>query len=193
MAEILVTWFSRSGSTAKAARALAQRLGADAVPIVTPVPYSGMRGYVRGVWDSVRRRRPQIAIATDPTRYKLVVVGGPVWAGRPAAPLHTFLRRYGPRLPVLAAFCVSGSGAAYDGVFAEIADLAGHRPLATLSLAERKVTSGEAEASLTAFAGVLREALVLTAFKTGLDRPAGWRVDGPIPPERHEPHPAPRP
>lgn len=191
VAEILVTWFSRSGSTEKAARALAQRLGADVAPIVTPVPYRGMRGFARGLWDSLRHRRPQIAIAADPTQYRLVVVGCPVWAGRPAAPLHTFLRRYGPRLRGLAAFCVSGSGAAYDGVFAEIADLAGHRPLATLSLAEREVTSGEAATSLTAFAGVLREALDLTVFKTGLDRPAGWRVDGPMPPERHEPHPAP--
>lgn len=190
MAEILVTWFSRTGSTETAARALALRLGADAEPIVTPVSYRGMRGFMRGVWDVIRHRRPQIAIAADPTRYRLVIVGCPVWAGRPAAPVRSFLRRYGPRVQLLAAFCVSGSGSAYEGVFAEMADVAGHPPMASLSLAERKVTSGQAEPSLDDFANTVRARLGPTVLKNGLDRAAGWRVDGPIPPERHEPHPA---
>lgn len=119
-----------------------------------------------------------------------MVVGGPIWAGRPAAPLCTFLHRYGPRIRSLAAFCVSGSGAVYDGAFAEIADLAGHRPLATLSLAQRQVTSGEAGSSLSAFADVLRDALDLTVDKTGLDGAGRWGIEAPIPPERHEPYPA---
>lgn len=191
MADILVTWFSRSGSTETAARALAQRLGADAQPIVTPVSYRGMRGFARAVWDAVRHRRPQIAIAADPTRYDLVVVGGPVWAGRPAAPVRTFLRRYGPRVRSLAAFCVSGSGSAHDGVFDQIADLAGHRPIATLSLPERQVTAGEAGSSLAAFAVALNEKLRPTVRETRLDRAVSWGVEAPIPPERHEPYPAP--
>lgn len=191
MAEVLVTWFSRSGSTAKAARALAQRLGADAQPIVTPVSYRGMRGFARALWDALRHRRPQIAVAADPTRYDLVVLGGPVWAGRPAAPLRTFLRRYGPRIRSLAAFCVSGSGAAYDGVFDEMADLAGHRPMATLSLPERQVATGEAGSALADFAAALNEKLRPPAPATGLDRAVGWGVEAPIPPERHEPHPSP--
>lgn len=191
MADILVTWFSRSGSTETAARALAQRLGADAQPIVTPVSYRGMRGFARAVWDAVRHRRPQIAIAADPTRYDLVVVGGPVWAGRPAAPVRTFLRRYGPRVRSLAAFCVSGSGAAYHGVFDQIAELAGHRPMATLSLPERQVTSGEAGSALADFAVALNEKLRSTLRETRLDRAVSWGVEAPIPPERHEPYPAP--
>lgn len=191
MAEILVTWFSRSGSTEMAARALARRLGADAQPIVTPVSYRGMRGFMRGVWDVVRHRRPQIAIAADPTRYRLVVVGCPVWAGRPAAPVRTFLRRHGPRIQLLAAFCVSGSGSAYDGVFAEMADLAGHPPMASLSLAERQVTSGHAGPSLADFANTVRGRLGPSVPMNGLDRTATWGVEARIPPEHHEPHPAP--
>lgn len=190
MAEILVTWYSRTGKTEKVARAMAHRLGADARPIVTSVPYLGTRGFMRGLWDAIRHRRPQIAIAADPTAYRLVVLGGPVWAGRPAAPLRTFLRRYGPRIHLLAAFCVSGSGAAYEGVFAEIADMAGHQPILTLSVAERQVISGEAGPALAAFADALPAKLGPTVRKTGLDRPVGWRLDGPIPPEHHEPHPA---
>lgn len=146
---------------------------------------------MRAVWDALRHRRPQIAIAADPTRYRLVVVGCPVWVGRPAAPLRTFLRRYGPRIRSLAAFCVSGSGAAYDEVFDEMADLAGHPPMATLSLAERQVASGEAASALNAFAVALNGKVRPAVRATGLDPAVGWAVEAPISPERHEPHPSP--
>ena len=97
MADILVTWYSRSGSTEKAARALAERLGADARPLLTSASYAGPGGFLRGIWDSLRRRTPDVTLDADPAAYRLVVVGAPIWAGKPAAPLRSFLSRHGPR------------------------------------------------------------------------------------------------
>ncbi|MFA4893362.1 flavodoxin family protein [Brevundimonas sp.] len=158
MADILVTWFSRSGSTERLARALAQRLGADAEPILASGSYAGATGFVRGVWQSLQRRMPPVRSGADPGPYRLVVVGAPVWAGRPAAPVRSYLRQHGPRIQGLAAFCVSGSGAAYDGVFDDMAELAGRRPIATLSLAQRQVLADEADAAIEGFAARLHEA-----------------------------------
>lgn len=158
MADVLVTWYSRSGSTEAVARALAQRLGADARPILTSASYAGTGGFVRGVWDSLRRRAPDVSIDADPAAYRLVVVGGPIWAGKPAAPLRSFLRRYGPRARAVAAFCLSGSGGAYPAAFAEIEDLVGSRLVATLSLAQNAALGEGPGPVLDGFARELRGA-----------------------------------
>ncbi|MDP3801671.1 hypothetical protein [Brevundimonas sp.] len=163
MAEILVTWFSRSGSTEQAARALAARLGADAEPILVPASYAGAAGFFRGVWQSMLRRPVAVQAGVNPVAYRLVVVGTPVWAGQPSAPVRSWLSRHGPRIRTLAAFCVSGSGAPCDGVFDEIEGLVGRELAATLSLAQRDVLAGGADAALDAFAGGLREDLAQTA------------------------------
>lgn len=163
MADILVTWFSRSGSTEQVARALADRLGADAEPILTSTSYAGTEGFFRGLWQSLLRRPPATRTAANPAAYRLVIVGTPVWAGQPSAPVRSYVRQHGPRIRALAAFCVSGSGAAYDDLFDEIEDLTGYSLVATLSLAQRQVLSGEANATLDAFVDSLREDLAEAA------------------------------
>lgn len=155
MADVLVTWYSRSGSTETVARALAERLGADARPIRTSASYAGAGGFARGVWESLRRRAPDITLDADPGAYRMVVVGGPIWAGKPAAPLRSFLRRHGPRAKAVAAFCLSGSGGSYPAAFAEIEDLVGSPPVATLSLAQHDVMGGDYGRELDGFARAL--------------------------------------
>jgi hypothetical protein len=156
MSDILVTWYSRTGSTESVARALAERLGADAEPILAQASYDGAGGFMRGIWESLRRKAPPVQIGADPARYSLVVVGAPVWAGRPAAPVRAFLRRHGPRSRSLAAFCLSGSGGAYPEAFAEIETLAGHPLVARLTLSQQKALSMEAGPVLDAFARQLK-------------------------------------
>lgn len=156
MSDILVTWFSRSGSTESAARALARRLDADAEPILTQVSYDGAGGFLRGVWDSLWRKAPPVQIGADPARYRLVVVAAPVWAGKAAAPVRAFLHRHGPRCRSVAALCLSGSGGAYPEAFAEMEDLAGSPLVATLSLSQQKALSSDVGPILDAFAHELR-------------------------------------
>lgn len=155
MADILVTWYSRSGSTEKAARALAERLGADARPLLTSASYAGPGGFLRGIWDSLRRRTPDVTLDADPAAYRLVVVGAPIWAGKPAAPLRSFLSRHGPRARAVAAFCLSGSGGAWPGAFGEIESLVGGHLVAALSLSQQQVVDGDFAAELQDFARTL--------------------------------------
>lgn len=154
MADVLVTWYSRSGTTETAARALATRLGADARPIVSGASYAGAGGFLRGVWHSLRRGAPEVRVEADPTAYRLVVVGGPIWAGKPAAPVRSFLRRHGPRAKAVAAFCVSGSGGGYPEAFAEIEGLTGCALADRLTLSQAEAAEGGG-AALEAFAARL--------------------------------------
>ena len=163
MTDILVTWYSRSGSTEKAARALAKRLGADARPILTAASYAGPGGFLRGIWDSVRGRAPDVTLDADPGAYRLMVVGGPIWAGRPAAPLRSFLSRHGPRAKAVAAFCLSGRGGAWPAAFGEIERLVGGPLVATLSLSQQEVLSEEIGPELEEFARALASPRALAA------------------------------
>lgn len=152
MAAILVAYYSRSGVTERAAGDLAERLGADLDLIRPAAAYAGPGGFQRGVWHSLFGRTPPVTCSKNPAHYDVVVLGAPVWAGRPAAPLRSYMRTHGAHIPVWAAFCVSGSGRPYPKVFADMGRLLGGAPFATLALADRDVRSGAARPRLQDFA-----------------------------------------
>jgi hypothetical protein len=156
MADILVAYFSRSGTTETLARELARRLGADLDRIRTRTDYSGAAGFRRGIWHSILRRAPDVEFEADPADHALVVLAGPIWAGSMAAPLRAYVKANQGRIVGAAALCVSGSGGAYPKAFGELAALLRRPLLATAALAERDVGSGKADAKLAAFAQALR-------------------------------------
>jgi hypothetical protein len=87
---------------------------------------------MRAVFDTLARRTPPIlAVGHNPADYRLLVIGGPVWAGRIAAPVRTFARLYGARAAHVAFFCTEGSRGA-DTAFADLAKLCRKPPDATL-------------------------------------------------------------
>lgn len=152
MADVLVAHYSRTGTTAVAARRLADALGADLEAIRVAPSYGGGLGFLRCIFEATRRDLPEIETGRDPAAYRLVIVGSPVWAGCLASPVRAYLTRWRDRLPHMAAFCTSGSGSA-EAVFAEIQEIVGDRPLlATLSLSQDAVVKGTAAERITAWA-----------------------------------------
>jgi len=156
MADILVAYFSRSGTTERLAGELGRRLGADLDPIRARTSYAGAAGFRRGVWQSILRRTPDVEFQKDPADYAVVVLAGPIWAGRLAAPLLAYVKANQGRIVGAAALCVSGSGGAYPKAFRQLTALLGRPPAATLALAERDVGAGKAGVKLDAFAAAVR-------------------------------------
>lgn len=121
----IVVFYSRSGNTARVAGTLAENLGAEVFEISCSRYGKGAMGYLRAGYDSMSDYLPPIATAPGalaPT--DLLVVAGPVWGGRPAAPLRAFLKRH-PRLPLhVAAVLTHGGSALPDAAFSEIEGLA---------------------------------------------------------------------
>lgn len=148
MADVLILYFTRSGTTEKLATRLAEKLGADLELIRPDISYSGLGGYLKGIWHSLTRRVPTVDRQYDPAKYATVIMGSPVWAGRLSAPARGYLARFGAQLGSLAAFWVSGSGAAYPALSAEIKRLTGHALVATASFGTREVGTAAADQKL---------------------------------------------
>lgn len=163
MTDTLVVYFSRSGVTERLASQLASRLGADLEVIRTNESYTGVRGYLKGVWQSLLRRMPAVSRGTDPAGYTNVIVCSPIWVGHLSAPMHSYLARFGAGIGPLAAIWVSGGGAAYKNVATEIERLTGHALLASSSFGEREVGTPAANAKLEALVQTLHTRRYKTA------------------------------
>jgi flavodoxin len=152
----LVVCYSRSGNTLAIAQQIAEQLQADTERIQEPSSRRGMIGFLRSGFEAFRRRQPQIlAGSADPTGYDLVVIGAPIWAGRMASPIRTYLQQHSGRLPQAAFFCTSGGGG-YQAALAEMAEIAQTPPVATLELTQAQIRSGEAAERVGDFAQQLR-------------------------------------
>lgn len=144
----LVLHHSRTGTTERVATAVALRLGADSGRIVCDAYRGGLGGF-RMAWDILTRRTPSIRLTTEPAGYDRVVVGGPVWANRPATPLRSFLTAYG-KLPALdGVFLVHGTADA-GAAEAEALGLV-DRPVAFADFREDAVKAGDHLGAIEAF------------------------------------------
>ena len=149
----LVAYYSLSGKTKAVAQSLATTLRAD-IEEITPVsPHGqGFVGYLQAVLAAIFRQ----AWAVRPTRhaiadYDLVLVGGPIWVGRIAAPVQGWLRAN--RLPsncALAVFATFG-GFASEKAFPELEALAGKTAIARLEIRDRDRAEGLASKLIDAF------------------------------------------
>ena len=152
----LVVYYSRTETTEELAKAIAEATGAELEPLVDTVSRAGGRGFLRSLRDAARRRSTTIEpLRVDPSRYDLVVVGTPDWGGSVSAPVRAFFAECRRSLPAVAFFLTDG-GADHEKVFADMAELAGREPLATLGLPHDEVEQGEYADRVADFATSLR-------------------------------------
>ena len=156
---ILLVYYTRTGVTRRAGLAIAEALGRDVCDveeIADRANRTGALGYLRAGKDAALKRLTEIDPPTRvPAEYDLLIVGTPVWAFNCAPAIRTYLTEQAGHLPAVAFFCtMGGSGAAKT--FANLAELAGREPLATLALLERDVTSGNINDSVASFVATLR-------------------------------------
>jgi len=136
MPRILVVYFSRTGHTRRIAEEIARRCDADVEGIEEARSRRGFFGYLR----SAREAYKKVAVEIQPLRYApssydVVVLGTPVWAGHLSSPMRAFLRAHAAEIASCALFCtLGGSGA--ERTLAEMAELLGRPPLATLAVTE---------------------------------------------------------
>lgn len=95
----LIVTYSRTGTTRKLARAVADALSADSTEIGCDRYRTGVLRYLRAGFDSVRGNLPPIDVSAIRFQdYDLVLLAAPVWTSYPALPLRAFLNQR-PDLP----------------------------------------------------------------------------------------------
>lgn len=111
----LVTYFSASGNTAKAAKALAKAAGADLYEIKPAVPYTGAdlnwmdKGSRSSVEMNDKNSRPALADTDAPVaEHDVIFLGFPIWWYTAPTIINTFLERYDFSGKTIVLFATSG-------------------------------------------------------------------------------------
>lgn len=149
--KVLVVYYSRTGTTRSVAEAIAAGLPADLEEIVDRDNRGGPLGYVRTPFEAIRHRPAAIAPTKhDPAAYDLVVIGTPVWAWSPSAPVRAYLMQNTNKLPQIAFFCVMG-GAGSARAFGQMQALAGKPPQSTTAFTTADVVAAKVQQRLADF------------------------------------------
>ncbi len=152
----LVVFYSLTGATKKVARELARVLKADLHEIESTKSYEGFWGFFRGGRDSWRDHlAPVEAGGVSPGDYDLVVLGGPVWAGRAAPPLRRYIQDHKGEFKQVGLFLTEG-GSPPKKAFDQLESMVGKRPVATMTVLNRTVAVNDFEADIADFAGPIR-------------------------------------
>ena len=117
----LIVYYSRTGTTATIASALANRLDADKREIGCDRYAGGLLRYLLAGYDSVRGNLPEIEMTEFAAeQYDLLLIGTPVWTSHPSLPVRSFLDRK-PELPTrVAVFLTHGGHSAAQTCIDEI-------------------------------------------------------------------------
>ena len=90
----LVVYYSRSGNSKFVAQKIAEKIGADTEEVIDKKNRRGWIGFLIAGFDATRGKETQI----EETRflldnYDLIVVGTPIWNGKPTPAIRTYLRK----------------------------------------------------------------------------------------------------
>ena len=148
MSKVLVVVYSWTGTSRRLGESLASAQRWTLAEIHDAV--SG-RGNFRCILDSLLRRRPAIRYeGPDPRDFDAVVLVSPIWAGRLAGPMRSFVRDHAPGLKRVAAISVMG-GQGATNAFAEIDQILGRPPILSTAFTAREVDNGSYSTGLAAF------------------------------------------
>lgn len=153
----LVVFYSLHGTTRVIAQAIARILTADVEEIKCARYRPRFIDFFRAGYDSWANRLPPIeALQHNPSDYELVIIGGPLWAGRMATPVRAYLQKQSGKLGRVAFFLMHG-GSSPDRAFSELGTLAGTTPMTTIAVREVDVKKQQFAAALSSFTAALQK------------------------------------
>lgn len=90
----LIVFYSRTGNARFVAQTIAAEIGADTEELVDLKKRTGVIGWLRSGSDARRGKETELEpIAKSSVDYDLIVVGTPIWAGRPTPAVTTYLKK----------------------------------------------------------------------------------------------------
>ncbi|MBQ9630246.1 MAG: flavodoxin [Treponema sp.] len=94
MQDTIIVYFSLEGNVDFLAHKIAEKLNADIFRLETVKEYhkSGLLKFLHGGKDVTFGIKPELKnTITDFSKYSHIILGTPIWAGKPSSPLNSFL------------------------------------------------------------------------------------------------------
>jgi flavodoxin len=163
MQKTLLVYYSLSGNTKKVAEEMARIGGWDVGVIKDASPRKGTWGYMRSALETAFKMNPAIDyMGHDPGAYDTVVLGSPIWMGRPAAPMHSFAHQYKGKLKNIACFCTMG-GTDSKSWQAQLDSVYGLTARQLLALQDKEAASETAREKMKFFVNSINNRLRIAA------------------------------
>ena len=147
----LVVYYSRTGNTKMIAETISESLDCDIEEIVDKEKRGGIIGYLKSGYEASRNK---LSIIEDPihdlSKYDLLIVGTPVWAGKMSVPLRTYLYKNMEKIPLLACFCTAGRSG-IDDTIKNIGEYTSTTPIESFGLTSSDIKSGSYKAVVEKF------------------------------------------
>lgn len=159
MDRILVVVYSHTGTSRRLAQLLCSQFkGWQLGTILEGRTRAGAIGTLRCVLDSLLRRRPRIRYeGPDPADFDMVVLVSPIWAGRLAGPMRSFVAAQRERLKQVAVVSVMGQNGA-PSALAEVTRVIGRTPVFSMAFTAREIDDGSCAGHVRALGQALRVA-----------------------------------
>ncbi len=109
----IVIYYSLEGNTKKAAQIISKELGADMMRLrpIKDNPKKGFSKFAIGGFAALSGTTPQLRpFKADLGKYDEIILGFPVWAGKPAPAINTLITEYNVADRISYIFTCSGSG-----------------------------------------------------------------------------------
>ena len=148
---VLVAYYSRTNITKRVGDEIAGLLDADVEEIASKVNYNGKVGYMRGGKDAISAKIIDLEpLKFNPEDYDLVYLGVPVWAGKAANPMISYIKQNEGKFNNVKFFVTAG-GTGFESAFSQMEEYTGKAPLKTLTLTTKEVKKGEFKDKLDSF------------------------------------------
>ena len=142
----LVAYYSRTNITKQLAENIANEIDADIDEITPKVNYQGKMGYARGGKHAIQEKIVDLeGLKFDPSEYDMVYVGGPIWAGKAANPVISYLKENEGKFNNVKFFLTAG-GSGFEGGFSQMEKYS-KKPLKTLALTTKEVKKDDYDLS----------------------------------------------
>ena len=142
----LVAYYSRTNITKKLAENIANEIDADIDEITPKVNYQGKMGYARGGKHAIQEKIVDLeGLKFDPSEYDMVYVGGPIWAGKAANPVISYLKQNEGKFNNVKFFLTAG-GSGFEGGFSQMEKYS-KKPIKTLALTTKEVKKDDYDLS----------------------------------------------
>ena len=149
--KILVAYYSRTNITKKVGDEIAKLLDADVEEITSKVKYDGKIGYARAGKHAISEKIIDIDnLKYNPSDYDLVYLGVPVWAGKSATPMISYIKQNEGKFREVKFFLTAGS-TGNEKVFEQMEKYVGKAPQKTLALTTKEVKKDEFKEKLQSF------------------------------------------